>query len=214
MIIVDIETSGLLDPYNIGIWQIGALEFNDPSNIFLEEARIDDSDQIMEEALKVTGKTEQQLRDKTKQSQKQLLENFFKWAADIESKLFVAYNTPFDYGFLSIKAKKYNLRFPFSWRTLDLHVIAFDKYFQLNKEFPIQNGESILNLARVMELCGIKDTRIQLSGGEVVREGSPHNALEDAKLEAECLSRILYGKSLLKEFEHFPIPEKLKINKT
>ena len=45
MIVVDIETSGMLDS-NVGIWQIGAVEFENPSNTFLEDGRIDDSDVV------------------------------------------------------------------------------------------------------------------------------------------------------------------------
>ena len=40
MIVVDIETSGLY-PEKHGIWQIGALDFYNSQNVFLEEARID-----------------------------------------------------------------------------------------------------------------------------------------------------------------------------
>ena len=36
MIVLDIESSGL-DSGRCGIWQIGALEFENPSNTFLQE---------------------------------------------------------------------------------------------------------------------------------------------------------------------------------
>ncbi len=98
MIVVDIETSGNFDPERNGIWQIGAVDFKNPKNTFLEEARIDDEDNIEEEALKVIGKTREYLRDRNKQSQRQLLENFFKWAENVKNKILVAHNTPFDYG--------------------------------------------------------------------------------------------------------------------
>jgi len=210
MIVVDIEASGAFDPLKYGIWQIGATELENPSNTFLEEARIDNADQIHEGALKVCGITEEELRDKTKQSQKQLLENFFSWVEKIENKILVAHNTPFDYSYLILRAQKYGLDFPFGYRSVDLHVIAFQKYLELNKKPPIENGKSIFNLRKVIEFCGMQDPRISLNDLEVVKEGSPHNALEDAKLEAECMSRILYGKGLLKEFEQFPIPNALK----
>lgn len=210
MIIVDIETSGNFNPIKNGIWQIGAIEFENPSNTFLQEARIDDEDKVEEGAIKVTGKTEIEMREKSKQSQKVLLKNFFEWIEKIKDKTLVAHNTPFDYGFLAIKATKYDLKFPFSHRTLDLHPMAFLKYFQINNILPIEKEKSIMNLSKVMDFCGMKDERIQLKENEVIKEGKPHNALEDAKLEAECLSRILYGKVLFEEFKHFPIPKKLK----
>jgi len=65
-------------------------------------------------------------------------------------------------------------------------------------------------LAKILEFCGIEDKRMQLKENEVVQEGSPHNGLEDAKLEAECLSRILYGKKILPEFESNEIPDFLR----
>ena len=75
MIVLDIESSGL-DTGKCGIWQIGAVELENPKNQFLEESRIDEKDEIDQEALKVNGQTEGGLRDKNKQSQKQLILNF------------------------------------------------------------------------------------------------------------------------------------------
>lgn len=210
MIVVDIETSGNFDPYKNGIWQIGAVEFENPENNFLEEARIDEEDCIEDGALRVTGKTIEELRDNSKQSQKELLQNFFRWVSKIENKTLIAHNTPFDYGFLFLRAKKYELNFPFSHRTLDLHVFAVSKYFEINKKLPFAEGKSIMNLPKIIEFCGLVDNRIQLKDKEVVKEGNPHDGLEDAELEAECLSRILYGKSLIKRYNNYSVPDYLK----
>ena len=76
-IVMDIESSGL-DKVKCGIWQIGAIDLNDNEE-FLEESRIDDEDFVEEDALKVIGKTEEELRDKNKQSQEKLIMNFFDW---------------------------------------------------------------------------------------------------------------------------------------
>jgi hypothetical protein len=46
----------------------------------------------------------------------------------------------------------------------------------------------------VMVYCGIPE------------EPTPHNALTGAKAHAEVISRLLYGKKLLPEFEKFEIP--------
>ncbi|MFA5173992.1 MAG: 3'-5' exonuclease [Candidatus Pacearchaeota archaeon] len=210
MIIVDIETSGNLDPERKGIWQIGALDSDNPNNTFLQESRIDEEDNIEEISLQVTGKTREELRDKKKQSQKQLLINFFNWVSKIDNKILVAQNTPFDYTFLYLKSKKYNLQFPFGHRTIDLHVIAAMKYFQIRGEFLIENGNSKMNLPKILEFCGMEDTRVQVKDNKVVKEGKPHNALEDAKLEAECFSRLLLGKGMFEEYSKFQIPEYLK----
>lgn len=209
MIMIDIETSGGFNVNN-GIWQIGAIEIENPSNTFLQESRIDDEDHVEKEALLVIGKNEQELRDKSKQSQKDLLINFFDWVAKIENKTFLAHNTPFDYSFISLKAKKYGLNFPFKHRSFDLHVIASLRYNQIKGNFLFEKGESGMNLSKVLSFCGLEDNRILLENGKVKKEGKPHNALEDAKLEAECFSRLVYGRGLLEDFSKYEVPEYLR----
>jgi DNA polymerase III epsilon subunit-like protein len=201
MIVVDIETSGL-DFQKCGIWQIGAIDLTNPKNEFLEEARIDDEDKLINEGEKtvqeIIGKTEEDLRDKTKQSQKSLLIHFFEWSKSIEIKNCLCQNPQFDLGFMYTKARKYDLNIPFHHRAFDLHSIAHTKYFQINKQFLIKDGKSDLGLKNTLEFVGMKDNR------------GAHNALEDAKLEAECFSRIIYGRNLLPEFKEFPVPECLR----
>lgn len=209
MIVVDTERSGSIDVEKNGIWQIGAIEFENPSNTFFQEARIDDDDIITEEALKIIGKTETDLRNKNKQSQKELISNFLKWASKIENKIFVAQNPPYDFGFIVAKTKKYKLKFPFHHRTIDLHSIAVMKHLEIRGKMPFEKEESIFGLSKILEFCGIEDKRMNLENNQNAKEGNPHNGLEDAKLEAECLSRILYGKGLLKEFKGFEIPDYL-----
>lgn len=216
MIVLDIETSGDLIPDKRGIWQIGAIELENPDNFFIEESRIDDSDEIDEQALKVIGKTESYLRDKTKQTQKQLIEKFFNWAKKIKNKDLICHNPQYDYDFIYIKAKKYNLPVPFNHRCFDIHSLAQLKFYQINKKFnfKIKNNElsSDFSLSNILSFCGIQDKRIsiEMKDGNIKKEGTPHNGLEDAKLTAECFSRIVYGKTLIKEFKDIPIPNYLK----
>jgi len=212
MIVVDIETSGLYPEKN-GVWQIGALDFSNPENTFLEESRIDDEDEIAPEALKIIGKTEAELRDKNKQSQKEMIEKFFEWTKSVKIKNLMCH-TFLDHNFLSIKARKYYIKIPFAFRAFDLHSMAQALYYRDKEEFLLEENEigtiSGMSLPKIMELCGLEDDRIQLRGSEVIKEGKPHNALEDAKTEAECLSRMLNGKNLFPEYEKFPVPENLK----
>ncbi len=76
-IVLDLETSGL-EIEKSGIWQIGAIDLNTGEEFF-DECRIDDEDKIMESALKVTGKTEEELRNQEKQSQNQAWIREEKW---------------------------------------------------------------------------------------------------------------------------------------
>ena len=93
MIVVDIETSGL-NPVKCGIWQIGAIDL-DSGESFFQESRIDDEDVVEQGALNVIGKTEQELRNSDKQSQKELLEQFFNWSVG-KSKVCICQHPQFD----------------------------------------------------------------------------------------------------------------------
>tara|TARA_Y100000310_G_scaffold79677_1_gene76342 strand:- start:201 stop:854 length:654 start_codon:yes stop_codon:yes gene_type:complete len=213
-IVMDIESSGL-DKTNCGIWQIGAIDLNDKEE-FLEEARIDDEDFVEEGALKVIGKTEEELRDKNKQSQRELLENFFKWVKTKTMRNMICQNPQFDISFLEIKANKYGLKKTFQFRAFDLHTVAQTIYFGLNNKFHVRKNEvmsqieSDMDLKNILEFCGVPDNRVHIISGKIVSEGNPHNALEDCKLEGECFSRLMYGKNLFQEYEKFEIPERLK----
>ncbi|MBU1160012.1 hypothetical protein KKD04_02430, partial [Patescibacteria group bacterium] len=154
---VDIETSGV-DYINSGIWQIGAIDILTKEEFF-QESRIDEGDLVSKEALLIIGKTENQLRDLIKQSQKQLLINFFKWYSKRKNKIFIAQNPQFDLVFLDIKAKKYGLKSPFGYRAFDLHSIGALRYMQINGKFLVEKEISGMRLSRIIQFCGLNDPR-------------------------------------------------------
>lgn len=201
MIVVDLEMSGL-DPHECGIVEIGAIELENPENIFNQLARLDDGDIIKNEpsadktVLEVLGKTEEELRNPKLQSQKELLENFFSWVNTVEEKVFVCQNF-LDLAYLTKKAKKLGLP-RVHFRYLDLHTIAQIVYLQINKKLKLTHeGWGDFGLQKSARFCGLKDER------------GAHNALEDSKFEAEILNRLLKGENLLEEYKDFPIPEYL-----
>lgn len=208
MIILDIETSGLY-PENYGIWQIGAIDSENPENFFIDECRIDDEDSVSDGALLVTGKTEAILRDENKQSCMELLEDFFKWCDNIELKNCICQNPVFDLGFINLKARKYGLKSPLHHRSFDLHSIAQLKYNQLKGNFFIKEDHSEMNLPNILDFCGMKDERRIVNEKGIIFGGKEHNALEDCKITGECFSRIIFGKGLFGEFNKFEIPEYL-----
>ena len=108
-------------------------------------------------------------------------------------------NPEFDVGFILTKARKYGLEIPFPHRVFDLHTLAQVKHFQIKKEFLIKENKSDLGLTNILSFVGMRDER----------GAHNHNGLEDAKLEAECFSRLLYGKGLFPEYAQFKIPEYL-----
>lgn len=197
MIVFDIETTGL-DFVKTGIWQIGAIDLESGEE-FLQEAKIDDEDKTTSHALNAHGKIEQELRKTSKQSQKQMIENFLNWLENKKIKNFICQNPQFDVAFILTKIRKYNLDINFNFRAFDLHSIAQTKYFEVNKKFAIdyEKQKSSFDLTKILEFCGLKDER------------ENHNALEDCRLTAECFYRLIHGKNLFNEFEEFKIPDYL-----
>ena len=217
MIVLDIETSGF-DTGRCGIWQIGALEFENPDNSFLDECRLDSEDKIEEGALIVTGKTREDLLDAKKQAQKSLVSGFLDWARGIPEKIYAGHNVGWDLSFIQNRCFKYGLEkksgeaIGQSARVFDLHTIAQNDYARKKGHFYLKpDGTSAMSLPEVLKYCGIKDPRIQLNGTEVVKQGTAHSALEDVRLEAECFSRILYGRVLFPEYAQFEIPKYLQV---
>lgn len=194
-IVLDIETSGL-NKVQCGIWQIGAIDLNDNEEFF-QESRIDDEDFVEERALKVIGKTKEELLDKNKQSQKELLKTFFEWIKTRKVKNFLCQNPQFDINFLEIRAIKYGLSIPFKYKCFDLHTISQMVYHKIHGKFLFEEGKSKMSLGEILEFVGMKDNR------------QAHNALEDSRLTAECFSRLMYGKNLYPEYSKFEIPETL-----
>ncbi|MCX6803561.1 MAG: hypothetical protein NTY48_03240, partial [Candidatus Diapherotrites archaeon] len=160
-------------------------------------------------SLKVIGKTESQLRSEKKQPQRVLLKNFFDWAAKIQKKDLLCYHPQFDFGFLRLRAQRYGLKVPFQHKCFDLHTIAAVKYFEINGKFLESDGISAMRSSTLFEYCGLKDHRVRMKNNEIEKAGNPHNGLDDAKMEAECFSRIVYKKGLLEEFKKFKIPDYL-----
>ncbi|MBI2628547.1 3'-5' exoribonuclease [Candidatus Pacearchaeota archaeon] len=201
-VFIDIETSGV-DLVRCGIWQIGAIDLNNPKNYFLEESRIDDEDEIInagnKPVLEVIGKTELELRDNKKQPQKELLSKFFKWFDKVDMKNLASQNPQFDVAMITLKSRKYGLKMPFHYRAFDLHSIAQTIYHNINGKFLFSEGYSKMDLKNVLNLCGMEDNR------------KAHNALEDAKLGGECFSRLIDGKNLFPEYTQFKIPSHLNI---
>ena len=196
-IVLDIETSGI-DAVKCGIWQIGAVDLNNTKEYFLQEGRIDDKDKIEEKALKIIGKTEEELRDKNKQSQKQLLNNFHQWVDKRSIKNFLCQNPQFDVPRLEIKSIKYGLKIPFHYRSFNLHDYAQSKYYDLYGKFLIKEDHSDMGLTNILKFCGLEDNREE------------HNALEDCKLTGECFYRLMEGENLFPEYSKFEIPEVFK----
>ena len=212
MIVLDIETSGLI--HSCGIWQIGAVNLRKEGDYFFQEARIDPHDVVQRGALVTTGKTERELRDSRKQSQRDLVSNYFDWVEKQEEKIFFGQNVCWDIGMIQARSIKYDFHRRFldihGQRGRDLHVLVQEKFFQISGNYSLdERGKSDFNLGKILQFCGLPDEIINIRGEDIIRQGNPHNALEDCYLEGEVLWRLKFGKSLFERFKEFEIPEYL-----
>lgn len=193
MIVLDIETGGMVVGRN-PLLSIGALEFENPSNSFYGECGGVREGQVIDpEALKINGFSEKKILS-NKKSAGELIKEFYLWAKQITDRTIGGHNISFDISFLEHEFGLAGVEWVFGHRYIDLHSIMFSHFLQKRIK-PVADGLSALSLTRIMEYLGVL----------VVR--GKHNALEDAKLTAECLSRIIYRKGLILEYGGFKVPE-------
>lgn len=194
MIVVDVEASGT-DSKLHSIVSVGALDLAHPENRFYMECRIWDGAHIMPEAMKVNGFTVEQINDLAKPTEADLTHAFLAWSEKVEERTFAGQNVSFDRDFLREAAHRAgHTDWPFAFRTIDTHTLAYMHMVTNGKQPPTQHRRSALNLDAVLIYCGIPE------------EPTPHNALTGALSHAEVISRLLYGRKLLPEFMQFEIP--------
>ena len=194
MIVLDIEASGT-DPYKHSMVSVGAVDFTNPSKQFYAECRIWDGAHIMEEALEVNGFTEAEIKDPAKKSEGEVAAEFFEWIKDSPDHTTAGQNPSFDRDFLRLAAERFHLNYPLAHRTIDLHSICYAHMIRRGITPLLENRRSALNSVKILNYVGIPE------------EPHPHIALMGAKVAAEALSRLLYNKKLLPDFEQFEIPK-------
>ena len=196
MIIVDVEATGTnYDQHSIV--SVGALDLAHPEKRLYEECRVWDGAKIEEEAMEINGFTREQIADPAKQSEADLVHKFIAFALEAEDRTLAGQNVSFDRDFLraaGIRAK--HTEWPFAHRTIDTHTLCYMHMVKRGLTPPLdpEHKRSALNLDAVLNYCGIPD------------EPDPHNALTGALCHAEVISRLLYDRKLLPEFEQFEIP--------
>lgn len=196
MIAVDVEASGI-GPDTHSIVSVGAVDLADPSRQLYAECRVWEGAHINDEALVVNGFTREQITDSAKQSEADLVHAFAAWAESCADRTLAGQNVSFDRDILqaaAVRAK--HTAWPFAHRTIDSHTLCWMHMVKRGLPPPIdqEKRRSALNLDAILVYCGIPE------------EPTPHNALTGAKCHAEVISRLLYDKKLLPEFEQFAIP--------
>ena len=196
MIIVDTETTGI-DSQKASLLSIGAIDFSQPEKQFYGECNIWEAAEIHQAALDVNGFSQEEITNKTKQTQKQLIEAFILWMQNCEEQTLAGENPSFDRDFIAATAKREGAEWTSIYRTIDLHSLA---YVHMLKRGVLQskNKRTAIKLDTILIYVGLPE------------EPKPHNALTGAKMETEAFARLIYGKNILKEFENYPLPNYLK----
>ncbi len=196
MLVLDIEASGLgYDTHSIV--SLGALDLDNPTNRFYAECKIWDGAEVSEEALGINGFTDDEVRDENKMTEAELIRNFIDWSEQVaKNKTLAGQNVSFDRDYVQAACKRAGMEYPFAHRTIDTHSLAWMHHINMGLEAPLdtEHKRSSLNLDAILNYCGIPE------------EPQPHNALTGALSHAEVISRLLYGKKLLPEFDQFEIP--------
>lgn len=195
MLVIDIEASGT-EYAKHSIVSIGAFYFDNPEQHFYKECRIWDGAHIMEGALAVNGFTEAEITDPNKPTEGEIVREFLEWSQHFGDRTLAGQNVSFDRDFLKFASEREGLSWDLAHRTIDTHSLCWMHIVKRGMEPPIdaEHRRSALNLDAVLNYCGIED------------EPEPHNALTGALCHGEVISRLLYDKKLLPEFEQYEIP--------
>ncbi len=195
MLILDVEASGT-EYRKHSIVSIGAIDIDNPENRFYEECRIWDGAHIMKEALAVCGFSEEEVTDPNKKTEGEIVRTFLEWSQHMGDRTLAGQNVSFDRDYIKAASEREGLSWDMAYRTIDTHTLCWMHIVKAGKNPPIDPGHrrSELNLDAVLNYCGIPE------------EPEPHNALTGALSHAEVISRLLYDKKLLPEFEKFEIP--------
>ncbi len=195
MIVVDVETTGF-NPWQHSIVSIGAVDFAEPKRQFYGECRVWDGAKVDKMALVVNGYTHEQVLDVERPTPAAVLADFINWVQVAEDQTIAGQNPQFDWSFLRATAKMNNLEWRPSRRLIDLHSLAFVALLRAGLPLPADaDGRPSLASDRIMEIVGIP------------AEPKPHIAINGARFEAEAFGRLIYGRSILPEFEEFPVPD-------
>lgn len=199
MIVVDVETSDV-SPYKGGILSIGAVEFEKPTNTFYGECRIDANTSVSPYALEINGFSHKDITNMSKPTQSELVNKFYEWTKPVRDGTLGGHNTAFDVGFLREAFKKAGFeRFPLSMFFVDMHNLVYAHMLAHLKEVSINKyGSFSIKADQVYKYLGMPP------------EPKPHRGLTGAIMEAEAMGRLIYGKSIIKEFAKYPLPEQFQ----
>ncbi len=195
MIVVDVEASGL-DFARHSILSIGAVDFSNPLRRLYVECRAFDGAELDDNSLKINGFTRSEATDVEKPSDREAIMKFKQWAEKCNDRTLAGHNTSFDRDFLDAAARRYMIPWKFGFRTMDLHSVCY-AHMLCRGDPQTKENTSALTSDEVSRYVGIPS------------EPKPHIAINGAIWEAEAFSRLIYARSLLKEFSGYVVPAHL-----
>jgi len=206
MIVVDVETTGL-DAKKNAICSIGAFYLFRPEHAkffiaekqFYAELRVPNDAEIADRALEINGFDRNELRSPSRTNPEKGIREFIAFAEPCHDRTIAGENPRFDLDFLRATAQKYNVDFHSGYRTRDLHTTCSDTHDRLDITIPLKDGRTDIDLDYTLRFIGLPP------------EPKPHNGLTGAKLEAEAISRLIFGKNLFPEYQHYKVPEYLQV---
>lgn len=196
MIILDVETTGV-NPRESSIVSIGAIDFDNPTDMFYLECHAWAGAIITEEALAVNGYTRDDIRDTRKKSEAEAIKEFLEWLKGKNDITLAGQNVNFDLQFVEEACRRAGEKSPFGKRIVDMHSVCFANLLKRQQIPPIMKGRSAVDSDFIMNYVGIP------------AEPKPHVAINGAKYEAEAFSRFIHRKPLFEEFKPYDIPEYL-----
>jgi len=199
MISIDWEFTWLNHITNslVSLW---AVDLSNPTNQFYAECRIWEGATWVDEALKINWYSVKEIQDPNKMSLVELVKKFDAWLKTCPSpQILIGQNPKSDIDFLVESYKKAWINYPLGHRSIDTHTVVFAKHLELWIKILIERGMYKINLDESLKFVWIPWW-----------EPKPHIALMWAKCAAEVISRTIYGKKLLPEFEKYEVPEYLK----
>lgn len=182
MIVVDVETTGL-DPSRHSIVSIGAVSYENPDCTFYTECRPWTGTEIDDRALQVNGFTRAQLLDVGRPLAIAAIRRFDAWARSSPLSMVLAnHNVAFDVGFLQMAYDRANLEWPFGYKTVDVHAVAYAAMLACGANVPLKaDRTSDLSLDGILTWLGLDP------------EPKPHHALNGARCAATALRRLTHG---------------------
>jgi DNA polymerase III epsilon subunit-like protein len=179
LIVLDVETTGL-DPRRNSLFSIGAVDFDHPSRFYYAECRVPDDAEVAEGSLRITGETERHLRNPTRPPIGKLVGGFLRWSQRCNTKTLAGENPSFDAEFLKAALGRLEIPWAFGYRYVDLHSICYADFLRCGLRVPTKKKLDNISLDVILAHVGLR------------RRRKYHDALNDAKLETEALSRLIY----------------------